>query len=295
MPAQSKIQAYVQLTRPQNATGSAITYCIGYFLSHGSSVKTGFFAGLFILLAIHSLATVQNDVVDFEIDKANKRRNALQEHSLSIAQARFFVRALGVAAITVAVISTQREIQIGAVFILLLLTWLYNVAPVRASKRPVSSIVILGLCFGSFPLIYGYLVAQGRLTVNLLILAFFWFMFRVSTSIMKDYKDVKGDRIFSKNTFYLKYGPKITASISLSFCAIAYIAAIAIIVSEFRRKGVFFDITITLSGLLALRSSLQRLSLWRSKNDKQRNVVFHNSVFTHNQFEAALLLCLILS
>lgn len=294
MSSISTIQAYVQLTRPQNASGSALTYCIGYFLVAGK-LSYDFFIGLVILLALHSLATIQNDVVDFEIDQVNRRKSILQDNLLTISNAKFFVQALVLTALFFALLSPHRRLHLIAIAGLLFVAWLYNINPVRASKRPLLSIFIMGISYGALPFIYGYFVAQGSITANYF-LAFVALLFlaRTSTAIMKDYKDATGDKIFHKDTFYLHYGGKATAWTSIISATTAYIGLLVVLLVLKPKTAILF-ITLSLAGLLALRNIIYRTTLLRTKNEERLNKIFHISVFRHNQFEAVVLLCLILS
>lgn len=290
----SDVQAYVQLTRPQNATGGLLTYSIGYFLV-ASTLGLDYFTGLIILLVLHSLATVQNDIEDFEIDRANKRKGALQEQSLSLPSAKLFVQVLAFTALVVALLSPNRKLYIIVFTGLLLLAWLYNLNPIRVSKRPILSIVFMGLCYGALPLVFGYLVAGGNLAnPYFLILALLWFIVRFSTSIMKDYKDAKGDKMFNKNTFYLRYGRMVTGWTSITMSIIAY-TGIILVLAVHSSKGIASHTALALAVLLALRGIILRLKLVKTSSEKQLNIIFHKCVFGHNQFEVAVLLCLILS
>lgn len=294
MLPRSTIQSYVQLTRPQNVSGSVLTYCIGYALVAGS-VSYDFFVGLVILLALHSLATIQNDIEDFEIDKVNKRETALLSGSLSVANAKFFVRALTFTVLVLALLSPHRRLHLIAIAGLLLVAWVYNLNPIRASKKPIMSIAIMGLSYGVLPFAYGYFVAQGSITANyILALVLFWFFARFSTAILKDYKDAVGDKKYNKDTFYLHYGGRTTAWTSIITSLIAYIGLITLILVL--KTGPFiFSFALALGGFLALRGILLRFNLTKTRDENELNRIFHQVVFGHNQFEGAILLCLILS
>jgi len=285
--------AYVQLTRPQNASGSIITYSIGYVLAT-SSLQANFFIGLLILLALHSLATVHNDIEDFDIDRANKRKSALQDESLSRARARVFVWGLGFISIALALLSSHPVLNIGVITGSLLITWLYNSNPIRASKKPLSSIALMGFCYGTLPFAYGYFIGGGHLHDRFLALAGLLFLARVSTSIMKDYKDVTGDKRSAKQTFYVRYGRTTTARASLLTAILAY-TGLLLVVATLKSKNAWFFVALCLGGLLALRAVLLRLQLLKTTKEARLNAIFHQSILSHNQFEAAVLVCLILS
>ena len=153
----------------------------------------------------------------------------------------------------------------------------------------------MGLCYGALPFIYGYLLANGNFkSAGFLLMALFWFLTRVSTAIMKDYKDATGDRLFNKKTFYLRYGGDMTAWVSIITSTIAYIGVVAVLLL-LEPKTIVLFITLALASLLASRNIMLRLSLTKTRSEKRLNSIFHKSVFRHNQFEAAVLLCLVLS
>lgn len=294
MPPISDVQAYVRLTRPQNATGGLLTYSIGYFLA-ARVLSLSYFTGLIILLVLHSLATIQNDIEDIEIDRANKRKSALQDQSLSLPNAKLFVQALAAVALVVVLLSPQRRLYLVVFAGLLLLAGLYNLNPIRASKMPITSIVLMGLCYGALPLVFGYLVAGGSLkSVFFLTLAMLWFLVRFATSIMKDYKDAAGDKLFNKNTFYLRYGGRATAWTSVTMSIIAYVGIIVVLATHNSGSTAFY-VALVLAGLLALRGIVLRYKLTKTGSETKLNEIFYKSVLGQNQFEAAVLLCLIFS
>lgn len=294
MSSLSDVRAYVELTRPQNVSGSVLTYCIGYFLLPSASLSWQFLAGLFIFVALHSFATVQNDVADFEIDKANKRKSVLQDGTLSMKNAHLFVWGLCLFAVLIAILSPDTKFNLAAIAGFLLLSMIYNLPPIQASKRPVLSIIIMALCFGALPFIYGYALANGDVSSTVIAMMICWFLARFSTTIMKDYKDTAGDKKYSKNTFYLRFGGRATGWTSIVLAAASYLGILTLLL-RLQDQNAVFAITFSLVLLLALRSIFQRLQVVRLTNEDKLNKVFHQALLSHNQFEAAVLACLILS
>jgi 4-hydroxybenzoate polyprenyltransferase len=267
---------------------------IGFFVDT-RTLSVDFFIGLAILLLLHSFATVQNDIADFEIDKANKRKSVLQDSKLSLYNARLIVQALAFVALVFALLSPHKKLHLLVILGLFAVSWLYNLNPVRISKKPIASIVLMGLCYGAFPFAYGYLLAGGNLMQGyFLVLALFWLLARIATAVMKDYKDAIGDALFNKKTFYLRYGREATGWTSIIASAVAYIGLMVVLVERNGNNALFF-LALAAAVLLALRSVLLRLKLVKTKSEKQLNVIFQRSVLSHNQFEGAVLVCLILS
>ncbi len=294
MSSVADVRAYVELTRPQNVSGSVITYCIGFFLMPSARLGWQFFSGFLIFVALHSLATVQNDVADYDIDKANGRKSVLLDGSLSQKNANLFVWGLGIVAVAIALLSPDVLFNLLAIAIFLLLSWIYNLPPIQASKRPVLSILLMALCFGALPFIYGYILANGDISSSVFAMMLCWLLARFSTAVMKDFKDKAGDKKFNKNTFYLRYGKLVTARTSIILAITAY-AGVMILLLQLNDKSRVFLASFILVAVLAARNIMQRLQLLNVKGDVRLNKIFHQAVQSHNQFEAAVLLCLVLS
>lgn len=291
----SRISGIVQLTRPFNASGGILTFSIGYVIA-GSSFQSGYFVGLLILLLLHSMGTVQNDLVDKDIDAANKRASALQQKILPEIQAKWLAFSLGAfALITASLASPSRPLHLIASCVMLVCIWAYNNKPLRTSKKPISSIVTMSICYGALPFAYGYLVAGGSTTrTSFIVFAFVWFLARFSTSILKDYKDAHGDKMMGKNTFYLRYGKLSTARISLGSSFLAYVGLLFTLpfIIDFRLLTI---IPLLLVTYLAANGILLRHQLSSESKESRLNSLFHRIVFRHNQMEAAVLACLIIS
>src|SRR6266550_1794781 len=219
-----KVNAYINLTRPYNATPTLLAFSVGYIFANSQPITFDFFVGLAILLLVHSMVTVQNDVEDLEIDRSNHAHTALLNQSVSVKNAKAFALGMGGTVICLAIISSSRVIHVVFATALIILSWLYNYKPFRLSQRPIASIFLLGLCYGALPFLYGYLLGGGyiKVSVALLLITSGLFLQRISLSIMKDYKDASGDKLHHKHTFYLTYGKKLTALISSLTVIMAY-------------------------------------------------------------------------
>jgi 4-hydroxybenzoate polyprenyltransferase len=170
---------------------------------------------------------------------------------------------------------------------------MYNARPLRLSRKPVASIAVLGLCYGLLPLVYGFTQHGGGLTRALVIVGGLWFLQRVSTSIMKDFKDAKGDKLFGKKTFYLVYGRRAIAWVSNSFSLVAYIGIIAFLLYNFSLSVLSITLCAVASAA-AVRNIIIRLRLFTVPDEKTLAGIFSKSFIYQNQFDAIILLCLIL-
>jgi 4-hydroxybenzoate polyprenyltransferase len=291
------VWAVVDLLRPFNVLGVWLGFGIGYELSGGAAGWGQVAGGLAILALVHSVATLENDLQDLAIDHTNGRRGALQEHRLTAEQARWLVYGLGAMALGLALRPGPRQMtQAGFAVAFLALSWAYNNRPLVLSRRPVASMVVMGLCYGALPLVYGYAVGGGRPSWWVGALGLAWWAQRVSLSILKDFKDAVGDRKFGKRTFYLRYGRRPTVAASWGLGLVAYTATLALLTGRLTRPATgTAALALVLVLGLAARDMWQRRALLHERQERRLNRLFHASLAAHNQFEGALLLCLIWS
>jgi len=284
----NKIQSFVELTRPYNATAVLLTFFIGYFFFYPFQITFSFIVGAVVLLLLHSVATVQNDIEDFEIDKLNDSLKPLQSRRITLEEAKKLQYGLIICATIIALFSSP--IHLIFVLLMLSLAWAYNKPPLLLSRKPVSSLVILGLAYGIIPLLYGYIVSGRTFQPSFALALALWFLLRYSISIMKDYKDAKGDKVFNKRTFYLTFGRTTTIWLGLLLSIFSYIGILTLSFN-IRPLNWFFLIPIA----IAFWNILTRIKLFSTHSEKEANKIFHKAFFGQNQFEAVYLVWLILS
>lgn len=241
-----------------------------------------------MLLLLHSVATVQNDIEDFEVDKINDPSKPLQSGRITLKEARILQYGLVIASLIFSLLNLP--IHIFFVLLMLLLAWVYNKPPFSLSRKPISSLAILGIAYGVATLLYGYTLSGKSFRWQFVLALLLWFFLRFSISIMKDYKDTKGDRMFNKNTFYLAFGGKITSRLSLGISVLSY-CGILFLSLYIRTVNLFFLILI----IVVIRNILIRIKLLTIHKDEEANKIFHKVFFGQNQFEALYLLWLIFS
>lgn len=286
------IRRYVELTRPQNATAAALAFSIGYFLSQQSALSGAYIIGVVIVLLLHSAVTIQNDIEDLTIDRSNNRLSGLLDKSIDIKSAQALMYLLIVLALGLAILSADRLTNSLYITISLSLAILYNSRPFYFSRRPVASILIMGICYAALPFAYGFSLNNQQVTKTVLVLGLAWFSQRISTSILKDFKDAKGDKLHRKNTFYLAYGYHRTISTSLVCSVAAYAVVIAMLFSKIDFSIVNVSL-IAIVVLIAVRNIVTRLRLRNTSSEKLLAGMFRKIFFYQNQFDTAVLLCLI--
>lgn len=286
MSSISKIKSFVQLARPYNATTVLLAFSIGYFLSLQQVVNINYFVGTIIILLLHSAATIQNDIEDFKIDKINAPEKPLQCKRVSLKEAKIFQLTLVVCTLVISLINFP--IHFIFVVLMLIASYLYNKKPFLLSRKPFSSLVILGLVYSLGPILYGYILNKVQLTLVFILILTFWFFLRVSISIMKDYKDKKGDKIFNKKTFYLTFGNTTVAWTSIILSIFGYLGILLISLFIIRPHWILAFLLV-----VAIINVYSRINLLTIRDDKKANIIFHKAFFGHNQFEALYFLWLI--
>ena len=283
-----KTVAVVDLFRPENVVTPALSIVIGALLSTAHD-WSGLGERLIILALLHSAATLYNDIQDMDVDKLNHRQGALHDQTVSLYQSKKVVLGLVVAAFVLAVIRPHALLQLSLVVMTIALSLLYDLPRFRFSRRPILSIIILGLCYGALPLFSGFIVSGGVLSDTFYALMALWFLQRGSISMLKDYKDAAGDKIIGKETFYLHFGAKVTALVSVTSATIGYSGVI--IWLQLGHK--LSNTAIILICLIAVIGIIKRTKLLGNTNEKELNRIFHRCLSWQNSFELGLIVCLV--
>jgi 4-hydroxybenzoate polyprenyltransferase len=283
-----KVIAVVDLFRPENVLTPALSIVIGALFSSAHD-WSGLGERLIILALLHSAATLYNDIQDMDVDSLNHRQGALHDQTVSLPQSKKVVAGLVVAALVLAIIRPHALLQLSLVVVTVALSLLYDLPHFRFSRKPILSIIILGLCYGALPLFSGFIVSGGILSGSFYVLIALWFLQRGSISMLKDYKDAVGDKLIGKETFYLHFGAGITAWVSVVSSIIGY-------------SGVLLWLQLThklaypalgLMSLIAIIGIIKRSKLLRTTDKKELNRVFHRCLSWQNAFELGLIVCLV--
>lgn len=292
----TSVQHYLELSRPFNAVAALLSCAVGFVFYNPSSnwFIVGF--GLLVVLILHSVFTVQNDVYDLEIDIANKRKNAFTEQKISKASLERFILCGIVAALGVSIYQQQKLSFLAFIGLYSLVAWSYNAPPFSLSRRPVWSIIILVLFYALLPLVFGLKLSGNGFSGMFYLLCLAMSLQRFSISMLKDYKDVFGDKKFGKNTFLLVYGHRMTAIISLSFCMAGYVGVFFVLSTMVPAEGsISLYAALSALALLAILNTRRRLGLVRTTDNKALATIFRQSFVAENQFNLLLILCLAIS
>lgn len=178
-----------------------------------------------VVVILNSVAMIWNDIEDRRVDADNGRPELAESNVALLRRLKTYIAILIVTGLLLAWV-----VNIAA-FIVALATvciiWIYNSKPVQASRRPIMSIVILSGAGALLPYLFG--ISLGNIDIHVLVAGVFWWLGRISLSVLKDYKDARGDARHHKKTFLLRYGARKAALLSVISLCIGYVGFICVI------------------------------------------------------------------
>lgn len=227
-----KIYALFEIGRPWNGIVLGLIALIGFFLVSVEphlSLSLGVF---FCFLLTYMAGATLNDICDVKIDMINLPYRPLQRGAITVREATLFALLLYSASLLLSFI-LNFQLFVGIV-ILTALSIAYSYPPIAMERRGLLGNITLGFVTVFIPAFTGAWVAVGTFNLPWLfwIAILFFTLFTSFLLIIKDFKDLIGDRIKGKKTFAVAVGRKTAFYISLAGIA------------------VFFPITIFLFGLL---------------------------------------------
>ncbi len=273
------ITAVVVLIRPYNSLLPLSALYIGGAIVGASTQLISI--GMIILFAAHSALTLANDIEDIEVDVSNGRdvtNYRLVRKNLALSIVVLLVAGGFVTSLVLL------PVEFSVLFLIsLVLSWAYNSKPLQLSRRPISSIVILGICYGMIPLLMG-VALNSVLTGSVLVLGLFFGVGRASLSILKDYKDARGDAKHGKKTFLLSYGRTNVQRVSIMLAFVGYAGTIVTIFCISNSVSIWSLIC----GVIAVYLLMQRLRLKPAKSYEMLNRQFHLCLHYELAFYGAL-------
>jgi 4-hydroxybenzoate polyprenyltransferase len=276
------------LSRPMNAVQPLFLVVIGAVLA-GVMVSSDWRlpVALGVVLLVHGATTMWNDIEDVAIDKRNHVTTLLTQGFVSKKTVGWVIVGQLVCAL-VGLIFLPPMAWTG-ILLLLFLGWSYNVAPLRFSRRPIASMVVLAFSYGFLPLIVG--ASLGHVDGVIIFLALFWSLARVSLSILKDYKDAVGDAMSNKRTFLLVYGQSNVRFVSLLGAVVGNGGVLAILVAVLSRgESLWYGAAAGVAFLIIVG---WRLRLFLPSSYKELNILFHQCLAIQLGVEGAVVLWLL--
>lgn len=207
------------------------------------------------LVSWYLFSTSINDISDEQIDKINLAGNSerplanseTNRHSLVLLS----LVSAGVCLLGSIFISIY---AVGLSAINLILSYAYSMPPTRISYRGMLATLMLPIGYVLYPIFLTTMANSQHTTYNFIYVAAGLYVSFVGRIILKDFRDVKGDKKFGKLTFVIRHGAKITCLVSAASLTIGSL----IFVYRFRNWPIF--ICLLLLNLLPILYFLRKLS-----------------------------------
>lgn len=207
--------------------------------------------------------TALNDYDDYEIDKVNLAKDKDRPLVTGLLRKN---ELLAIALITAAGALFLSGVDKNALMLttcLLVLNWAYSLKPIRISYRGALAPLMLPLGYVVLPVSLGYIA--GGAEVNLSFLAFVVCVYLqfAARIVLKDFRDVKGDKAFGKRTFLLAYGAKVVCITSIICLTVGTLGLIILNRQYFNFAA--FPIMVMLGFALTMLDSLRKKKTWKEQ------------------------------
>jgi len=229
------LSAIIELGRPWNGISVAFLGIIGTMIALQSMPPVSMLLLIgTIIFIIYMAASMLNDYFDVDIDRINMPYRPMQVGKISQGDAL----ATALIFYTIGLFSSI-FISFSFFITIALMSFLsvtYSVPPFRMEGRGFLGNVILGLNMIFTSMYAGYVLVVNTLLPNaqfLISVGSFTFAF-ILLNVIKDLKDIQGDRIHKKYTLALGFGKK-------AFVSIIFIGAVMLLVSSFIFNMFYFQ------------------------------------------------------
>ena len=234
-------------------------------ISMGALVLLGSIVGgnigwksIFAFIAVVSYlihANSINDLADVEIDSVNFGK-APDRPLLEQKPGRdFWIVHLATGVLTLALSFLYGKTAVLLTLFFFFLSYIYSLKPIRLTDRTFASPLLLAVFYTYYPLSLGFLATEGHATYPWMLSIGIYMAF-VGRMLLKDFRDVKGDKKFGKKTFLLQYGPDTTCAVS----AFLYLSALLVVIYATNFAwGILLPLVVGMFSILLLLNDLRKI------------------------------------
>lgn len=217
----ARLRILVLLTRP------AVVVLLGLFAMTGlAQAGAGndhvlLIKALIVVVGYLLFSVVLNDLADEAIDRVNlsgDRRRPLVAGSST--RSEFIAIAVTAAVVAIATSAFVSAVALVVVASGLVLSASYSLRPVRIADRGAVASLLLPAGYVAVPYLVGIFSVRTSLTASDLALLGGLYISFIGRILLKDFRDVRGDALFGKRTFLVRYGRRCTCAVS-AVCWIA--------------------------------------------------------------------------
>lgn len=210
---------------------------------------------LVVVIGFLLFSVACNDLADEAIDRANLASNANRPLVVGSTNRRELL-AIGVtsAVVALAVSATLHWAAVVVTVVGLAISANYSFRPIRLADRGAVASLVLPACYVAVPYLLGVFAARSFVRVaDLTLLAALYVGF-IGRILLKDFRDVRGDAMFGKRTFLVRYGRRWTCLFSAVFWTTGSLALVAAV--QQRTLALTAAVLLGLVGVLWLLAEL---------------------------------------
>ncbi len=212
-------RALAESMRPRMALFSWLIYASVVIIHEGIDVAK-LAIGLVLFISVYGFVALQNDLGDVLTDVINKRKDIPFARG-SLTERQMLLTMIGlsfIASVGAIAISPLALLWVGTYT---LLGYFYSgVANVKS--RGIYAALLLGFCYGAMPWILGAIATGEVASLPLLVFAGISFIFSSGIIVIKDFKDIVGDRATGKKTMLVRRGVQFTRRYYLILTTLSY-------------------------------------------------------------------------
>jgi 4-hydroxybenzoate polyprenyltransferase len=228
------------------------------------SVTITVLAALLLIVAFIVHANSINDLADRHIDAINLQTandRPLISGDISVSQLWFIHLFSGGFIIVLSTLIYGVKALLLSLLILFI-DYIYSLQPLRITNRPIASPLLLAFAYVYFSFSIGFWSGSATASYPWLLTLGLYFGF-IARLLLKDFRDIKGDKKFGKQTFLIRYGIAKTCIASIGLWVIA---GIFISLATSLNLGV---VLVVVYGIIVVSYWLVALSKTRSIDQQQ--------------------------
>lgn len=235
------LRVLIGLLRPQTYVLMCL-YCIAgvIFGLHSSHITIVPFLRehghqlVLVLIAVglwYINGTALNDYADYEIDLVNLKGDKQRPLVLGLVTKNDLLKiAIACGAISMVFVFSVGEWRIISLFsVMFFLNWAYSFRPLRISRRGGFAPLLLPLGYTSLTVLSGVMLTSKHVQSQYLMLAMAFYIHFLSRILLKDYRDVVGDKKAGKMTLLLKKGNAYIVKLSVVCFIVSSIVFISLL------------------------------------------------------------------
>jgi 4-hydroxybenzoate polyprenyltransferase len=198
------LRLVIAIARPAALFLFAMCGAIGVGLGGHANDRLLMMRVIATVLGFVLLSVVVNDLADAEIDRVNCGSRPLAAGTFTTTTFRAIAVAAGATSVVGAATLGGRPLAVVLGGIALSLA--YSVRPIRLSDRGALTSLLLPFGYVAVPFLVGLFATGAAFTQSSSIVLGGLYVGFIGRLLLKDFRDVRGDALFGKRTFLVRYG-----------------------------------------------------------------------------------------